>query len=319
MQKGQGVIFIIVGILVLVIAIGGAYYWGRQSTNKPQTSVAPFPNTQVKQLSTRQDPKYGAFMRKGEIYFKDFTKDQELKISKTPKVMKPNLSSSGKYVYYFSVIHSAGGFPRGNVYVADTKATFETLLGLTNPWVGRLNWSKDNDYLGFIIFPDGENAKAIIYDASSQKRVAETTVITLRTDTPGGVPTLVTDKSYNMSLGCSKLEIKYQSFCTEYEAILNTEQDIPDQNYKGEQYQNSEYTKSQYQLSRSQKLDNSLVILEYYTGEPQNPESKWGIGGGSFIPGYDEGVTETYTLLLDESTSEIVTELPLAIDADFLF
>lgn len=92
-----------------------------------------------------------------------------------------------------------------------------------------------------------------------------------------------------------------------------------DTSYKIEDFRKSKYTKPNYNLTKSQKLDNGLVVLEYYTGEPQNPESQWGIGGGSFVPGYDKGVTETYTILLNEQSDKVILELPRAVDSDFVF
>ncbi len=38
MQKGQALVFILVGVLILAAIAGGAYYLGRQTTPKPQTS-----------------------------------------------------------------------------------------------------------------------------------------------------------------------------------------------------------------------------------------------------------------------------------------
>lgn len=35
MQKGQGVIFLVIGIVISAVVVGGAYYLGRQTTSKP--------------------------------------------------------------------------------------------------------------------------------------------------------------------------------------------------------------------------------------------------------------------------------------------
>lgn len=319
MQKGFSTTLLLVG-LVIVGLVAGVFYMGRQSAPKTIPSPAPSETSEMKPAISKIDPKYVVFMRKGDIYFKDFTQDQELRVSKTSKVSSPRLSPSSRYVAYFQLVHGGGGFPTGNVYLLDTQGTSETLLGITNEFASRLTWTEDGDYLGLMLFPDGQKSSTVLYDASQQKKILEKEINSYRTDNPNypNIPVLTTDKSYNVNLECSKLEAKYQSFCKEYESMLNSEVK-PQTYYKSEFYNRSQYTKPGYRLITSKQLSNGLVVLEYYTGEPQNPESKWGIGGGSFIPGYDQGVTETYTVLLNEATGQVIKELPLAVDTDFLF
>lgn len=322
-QKGN--FLLILGIVVLVLIVGViAYFLGAKNNQTNQYSTSKKENQQLsptnktEQKTITATPKLAAFMKKGDIWLKDFASNKELKVSKTSIVESPHLSSDGKYVAYFSIIHATGGFPRGNLYLTDAQGSNESSLGLTNGFASRLTWSKDANYLGYILFPDGQASKAVLYDAGLNKKITETEVNSLRKDS-SNIPVLTIDKSYNVDLNCNKLDTKYLSFCKEYEQVLNSDAKPYSGGYKTEQYSKSQYTKANYKLTRSEHLDNGLVVLEYYTGEPQNPESKWGEGGGSFVPGYDEGVTETYTVLMDESTGKIITEIPLAIDTNFIF
>lgn len=253
-------------------------------------------------------PKFVAFMRKGEIWMKDFQTNKEQKVSTTEPVDEPNISFDGKYVSYFSLVHASDGFPVTPLYIADTLNKTEIEIGKGNA-ASRLHWAKDAAYIGFISF--GNPAQAVLFDASTKKAILKKDIANLK-DAHFAV-----EKAYNTSLDCLALEIKYQAFCKEYEAVLQKTFTYENQGYKRETYQKSPYTKTDYSLVRSVKLQNGLVVLEYYTGEPQNPESKWGMG--SFIPGYDEGVTNTYTILLDEKKNTVITELPLTVHTDFVF
>lgn len=322
-QKGKPLL--ILGIVVFILIVGTvAYFLGTKNNQGYQSSTTklenqqPIPTTKIEQKTVDTTPKLATFMRKGEIWLKDFASSKELKVSKTSIVESPRLSSDEKYVAYFSIIHATGGFPRGNLYLSDTQGLNESLLGLTNDFASRLTWSKDGNYLGYILFPDGKASKAILYDAALNKSIAEVEVSSLRNDS-SSIPVLTTDKSYNVNLNCNQLNTNYLSFCKEYEQVLNSDAKPYSGGYKTEPYSKSQYTKTNYKLTRSEHLDNGLVVLEYYTGEPQNPESKWGEGGGSFVPGYDEGVTETYTVLINETTGKVVTEIPLAINTSFAF
>lgn len=322
-QKGN--FLLILGIVILVLIVGAvAYFFGTKNNRSYQPSATkpenqqPSPTAKTEQRIIDSTPKLAAFMRKGEIWLKDFASNKELKVSKTSIVESPRLSSDGKYVAYFSIIHATGGFPRGNLYLTDAQGSNESLLGLTNEFASRITWAKNANYVGYILFPDGQASRAVLYDTGFNKKIAEVEVSSLRKDN-SNIPVLTIDKSYNVDLNCNRLDAKYLSFCKEYEQVLNSDAKPYSGGYKTEQYSKSQYTKTNYKLTRSEHLDNGLVILEYYTGEPQNPESKWGEGGGSFVPGYDEGVTETYTILLDETTGKVVTEIPLAIDTNFIF
>ena len=323
--KQKGNFLLILGIVVLVLIIGAvAYFLGTKNNQSYQSSTTklesqqPSPTAKAEQKMVEATPKLAAFMRKGEIWLKDFASNKELKVSKTSIVESPHLSLDGRYVAYFSIIHATGGFPRGNFYLTNAQGSNESLLGLTNEFASRITWSKDANYLGYILFPDGQASKAVLYDAGLNKKITETEVNSLRKDS-SNIPVLTIDKSYNVDLNCNKLDTKYLSFCKEYEQVLNNDVKPYSGGYKTEQYSKSQYTKANYKLTRSEHLDNGLVVLEYYIGEPQNPESKWGEGGGSFVPGYDEGVTETYTVLIDGSTGKVITEIPLAIDTNFTF
>lgn len=318
---------VIIGVAILLSVIaGGAYYLGTQKnqtsyqSNSQQASPSPFlkqtPTTTI--TNTSYTPKLASFMRQGEIFVKDFATNKETKVSKTPKVGSPYFSSDGKYLAYFSIVHAGDGFPRTNLYLSDVQTGTETLLGLTNEFASRITWSKTGNYVGYILFPDGQASKAVLYDAGLRKKVTEVEVSSLRTD-GSNIPVLTTDKSYNVSLNCNQLQASYIDFCNEFESVLNRDAKPYSGSYKAEQFSKSQYTKANYQLTRSERLDNGLIVLEYYTGEPQNPESKWGIGGGVFVPGYDEGVTQTYTVLIDEISGKVITEIPLAVNTKFIF
>lgn len=314
---------IIAGVVILLLVIaGGFYYLGSQRNQLNTKQILPSPTTEQAPTSTIINtsftPKLAAFMRQGEIFVKDFTTNKEIKVSKTPKVESPYLSSDGKYLAYFSIVHGGDGFPTTNLYLTDVQTGTETLLGQTNEFASRITWSKNGNYVGYILFPDGQASKVVIYDAVLRKKLTEVEVNSLRKD-GSNIPTLTTDKSYNVSLNCNQLQTSYVEFCNEYESVLNSDIKPYSGSYKTDQFNKSQYTKANYQLTRSERLDNGLVVLEYYTGEPQNPESKWGIGGGVFVPGYDEGVTQTYTVLIDESSGKVVTEIPLAVNTKFIF
>ena len=114
------------------------------------------------------------------------------------------------------------------------------------------------------------------------------------------------------------MQAAYRAFCNEYNTVLHNDLTYEKTDYNRIIHQEATYAKPNYILTKSQKLPNGLVQLEYYTGEPQNPESQWS-SGGSFVPGFDPGVTQTYTLLIDEKSGNIIYEIPQAIDTDVLF
>ena len=316
----RGNFLLIIGIVVLVFVIGaGAYYLGTQKNQSVVNKTEQNSGTSTKVVSpspitNTNTPKITAFMRDGDIWVKDISTNKESRISKTAAVQSPKLSPMGNYVTYHPIVHAGGGFPRGNLYLTDKSGTLETILGEAGALgseTSRITWSDDDNLIGFVLFQNTGEAK--IYDVVEKKVVLEKTINSL----PDNVRTI--DKSYNANLGCDTLVAKYQAFCAKFQAVLNKDLARSDNAYKIEDFRKSKYTKSNYNLTKSQKLDNGLVILEYYTGEPQNPESQWGIGGGSFFPGYDKGVTETYTILLDEQSDKAILELPRAVDSDFVF
>lgn len=317
-QKGFSPI--VLGILVLLIVVaGGAYYLGTQKNqsainNTEQNSRTSTTIVSPSPIANTNNPKITAFMRDGDIWVKDVFTNKESKISKTAAVQSPKLSPMGNYLTYHPIVHAAGGFPRGNLYLTDKNGTSEIVLGEAGALgseTSRITWSEDDKFVGFVLFQNTGETK--IYDVTEKKVVLEKAINSL----PDNVRTL--DKSYNATLDCNNLVAKYQAFCTKFQAVLNKDLTRSDTAYKMEDFRKSKYTKPNYNLTKSQKLDNGLVVLEYYTGEPQNPESKWGIGGGSFVPGYDKGVTETYTILLDEQSNKVILELPRAVDSDFVF
>lgn len=316
----RGYFPLILGVIVLLIVVaGGAYYLGTQRnqstpTNIEQNNTTPTITTFPSPSISTVKPKIISFMRDGDIWIKELSTSRESKVSKTTKVQSPKFSSNGNSMTYHPIVHAVGGFPRGNLYLTDKTGTSEIILGEAAalwPETSRITWSDDDKYIGFLLFQNTGEAK--IYDVAEKKVILEKNVNSL----PGNVRTL--DKSYNVDLDCHALETKYQTFCTKFQGVLNKDLTRSDTAYKMEDFRKSKYTKPNYNLTRSQKLNNGLVILEYYTGKPQNPESQWGIGGGSFVPGYDKGVTETYTILLDEQSDKVILEIPRAVDANFIF
>lgn len=318
---------IILGIIVAFFAFGiGGYILGTRNSNlgnlksfNSSTSPSPTSTTEatVSPVIINKVPQMVAFMRSGEIWIKDLTTNREKKISKTAKVANQIFSPSGKHLYYFEINRDGGGFPRYKLFVSDAQGRNEkTFIKVANHFASKLMWSSDGQYLGMVLFgndiPGGENyfEEAFIYDTQTQKEIS---IGKLIKGTSEG-------DRYLVNTSCDNLQLQYVAFCKEYVAYIA----VPRKNeykggYKSEEFKSSKYTKPKYQLARSEKLDNGLVILEYYTGEPQNPESKRGIGGGSFVPGYDQGVTETYTILLDEANGKVITEIPLAINTSFVF
>lgn len=330
-------IIVSIVLFILLASFSGFYFlsYKNQPQGQPELKITNSPTTVANQINPtasinpsivdKESPKYLAFMRNGDIWFTDFTgeiaaKDNEVKISKTSKVDSPKLSPNGKNLVYFSIIHDTGGFPTGNVYLTDTQGISEISLGATNNYASRLTWSNDGSTLGLILFSNGATGKTIaaIYDSSAKKKIKEVELNPLK-DNQYGQKGLTIDKSYGINLNCSQLESKYTSFCDQFQTVLNTDQTASAPQYKAEEFSKSQYAKPDYKLTESKRLNNGLVLLEFYKGEPQNPESQWGEGGGSFVPGYDKGVTDTYAVLLNENTGKIVKEIPLAINSNFIF
>lgn len=322
-------LILILGIVILILLIStGAYLLGAKNSqlNKKTYQQLNLPSptaaTEYKPTSsvTNKIPRFVAFMRKGEVWIKDFSTGQEKKISKSEDVGSPQFSPDGRHVLYFEIIHFGGGFPRYPLYLTDINGTFEKSFPLLYaPGFSKLKWSNDGKYLATVLvsetFPLQE--KAFIYDTILQKEISLGEV--------GRSSKEISDDLFTLLPSCENIQHQYMELCNEYVLYLSVSDknksidDTQIEYRKRQEYQVSKYTKPNYNLITYKKLDNGLVVLEYYIGEPQNPEAQWGIGGGSFIPGYDKGVTEIYTLLIDETTGEVIKELPLAIDTDFLF
>lgn len=321
-------IIIILAIIVVFLAFGvGGYILGTRNSNlgnlKPfNSSTSPSPTSTMKATisptTINKVPQMVAFMRNGEIWIKDFTTSQEKKISKTAKVQGPTFSPSGKHLRYFELVQLAGGFPTYSLFISDIQGQNEKTFTNRANYASKFKWSNDGQYLAMVLFAgifpvEGANnfEEAFIYDTQTQKEVSIGRLI--KGSSEGDV--------YLVNTSCDRLQSQYVTFCKEYTAYIA----VPRKNenkggYKSEEFKNSKYTKPNYQLARSEKLDNGLVILEYYTGEPQNPEATGGwVAGPAFVPGYDQGVTETYTILLDEATGNVIAEIPLAIQTDFIF
>lgn len=257
-------------------------------------------------------PKLAAFMRNGEIWIKDYSTNSQKKISKSQKVEYPKFSPNGKYVTYSGIGYATGGFPKYSSYISDVDAKTEKKFKLGfNHFSSRLTWSTDSLLLGMVLFGNDNssndpfnNGKVYIYDVNTMQEIL--------------VGNLV--DTFNVEASCEGLKQEYIDFCNYYVAVLGDAMNDESQGrYNFEFFEKSRYTKPNYKLFWSESLRNDLVLLEYYTGEPQNPESKWGIGGGMFIPGYDLGVKETYSILLNESTGEVVDEIQNAVNTDFFF
>jgi Tol biopolymer transport system component len=285
------------------------------SNSGSESTVISTP-TETTNTQIENNPKLAVFMREGMIYVKNFNNNQERKVSRTIKVESPNLSPNGKYITYFSIVHGFGGFPRGDVYIADVDGRFEYKLGNTNESGSKTTWSKDGNLLGLILFANenpsssGFYAEALLYDAMLQKDIARTR-ISIDVDN--------WNYQYDFNFDCANLETEYVAFCNEFAGVARDKKSRPKYGYNADQYRNSIYKKEGYKFIKSYKAKEDLVVLEYYTGDPTNPESQWGIGGGVFVPGYDEGTTQTYTVLLNEKTNTVILEILNAVDTQFLF
>ncbi len=305
--------------IVFVVLIAGliGYLLGVKNTVKKISEVANsevVPTVSVSSEKKAYSPKLSAFMRNGEIWVKDYSTNSEKKISKSGKVEDPKFSPNGKYVTYSGIGYVTGGFPRYPLYISDVDGKTEKMFTLGfNHFSSRLVWSTDSLQLGMVLFGNGiistdpsNDGKVYIYDVNTAQEIL--------------VGNLV--DTFKVEASCEGHKQKYIDFCNYYVAVLGSGgaiiEDFPGA-YNFEYFEKSSYSKPGYKLFWSEDLLNDLVLLEYYTGEPQNPESKWGIGGGMFIPGYDLGVKETYSILLNESTGEVIDEIQNAVNTDFFF
>lgn len=311
----QSTKIVVIVAVVLSLLIGVGDYISSTPSTRNVVSPTNVPTVTTAPASVNAKPRMVAFMRKGEIWVKDFTTGEERKVSKTPKVSGPMLSPNGQNVYYFEIIYAGGGFPRTKMFVNNIQGSSEKIFTKgANHHSSKLKWSSDGTYLGFVLFGNDFSQEAYIYDTTTQTEI----LIGRLSQGPLTNDDHLQDQ-YLVDGNCNNVEATYKSFCEEYVSYLRTPRTNDDTSYNRKKFSESIYTKPNYKLSRSRKLDTGLVVLEYFTGEPQNPESKWGIGGGLFVPGYDEGVTQTYTIVLDEKIDTVIAEIPLAVETDIIF
>ncbi|HXK52831.1 hypothetical protein H6802_00470 [Candidatus Nomurabacteria bacterium] len=281
--------------------------------NNPSQDKNIFFGSGEQKITDTSRPRSAAFMREGDIYFLDIENSGDpVKISKTPKVSSPKLSPDGKYVYYFEIDHSTGGMPVYQIFVSDVLGEQEkTFSMLANQSGSKPLWSEDSTMLGVLLYDMAgelpQLQKANIYDTKTQELI----YLGYATLPPG-----IQDE-YAIAGSCSQVGQKYIDFCKKYTAYVKVPRvgDFLDQTL----YRVSKYTEEGYKLSRATRIGDNKIVLEYYTGDPKNPEAFWGEGGGSYVVGYDAGVTETYTLLVDEGSGQVLYRLPQASEVDFLF
>lgn len=278
----------------------------------PSISLSPTPIVMSKK------PHIAVFMRNGQIWKKNFMDASEKLISKSSPVGYPMLSPDGMYILYQDIIHFAGGFARYSLYVSDTNGTFEKVLPLAYaPGISKLLWSKDSRYFGVVLFSETFplTQEAFLFDTALKKEISLGKATKKSQE--------ISDDIFTLTSSCEKQVAHYREFCEEYNVFVGNSlkkispDDTTNEYEKKQDYQASTFTKQNYKLTTYKMLDNDLVHLEYYSGEPQNPEAAWGIGGGSFVPGYDKGVTQTYTLLIDKTTGTVLQEIPQAINTVF--
>lgn len=248
-----------------------------------------------------QNPKIAAFMRNGEVWVKDFVQNKQFKVSQTSKVHYPILSPKGNKVVYNEILHSTGG--QGiKTYYTNINTLKEHLV--TDQTALNKLWSQNERFLGYKVYNlNNQTYEVYIYDTNTNSNKLVTTSLNKE---------FKNNNCLNILNG-----INYITFCQKYinYATNNNKSNVDD--FKS--YENSNYTKQNYKLKNGKILNNGLVQLEYYTGEPKNPEANWGIAGGSFFVGYDKGVTETYTILLNPQNNVVIDNIPNAVETYYIF
>lgn len=327
-MKNSTGIFFFFGAAIIVLGV--VLHIAKIKSVKPQYSsslaVENFSKVEPKKLPRK--PAMATYMHLGNIYVKDLKKNTVKRISKTPKVGSPKFSPDGKHIIYVNLAHFTGGFPRYTLFISDVNGSEEKSfdeMGF-NYVTSRLFWSDTSQYLGLLVYSnlspaeDDYHTEVRIYDTATKQEYI------LGKSYP---ETLEVNEYVVSDFSCNQFDSKtmreLHSFCTSYLELISHEgkNEGPDMEYEKYLLWNDEinkkYGKPGYEKPYSDFLPNGLAVVLFYAGTPQNPEAKWEMGGGSFIPGFDKGVTETYTLLIDKEAQEVITELPQAADADFFF
>lgn len=271
-------------------------------SSTPTPTLTPTPTIFVPQYAG-QKPIMAAFMRRGQIWVKDYVTSEERKVSQTEPVEGPNLSPSGNFVYYYDIVYASGGYPRYRTYIADIHGNAEyKLSGATNFHGSKFKWSEDGHYLGVVYLDDNprtKTSKVYLYDTSKQQEILVGTSI------PG-------DDIYDVDDTCTSLSDESKEFCIEYVSFLKKPRTSMYLNNAYEKYKN---LSNEYTLGSTIREDNGTIRLDFYKGKALHPYG----GIGMYIPGYDEGVTDTYSILIDAHTDEVIDRIQNAVETDYIF
>lgn len=314
-------IIVVLILFVTVAAIFSLIFSLNKDNLNEQVSIKTTENNSVteKEASTSQIEFKNiqiVFMRLGEIWVKDVNQNIERKISKEKAVSDPFFSPNGKFVGYYSINRAGDGFPTSDLYISANDGEKHFIFPHPANYYGsKLLWSEDEKYVGVILFPNASKGMASIniYSLSEEKLfyIGETS------EGPR-------DK-YNISeTSCDtqQLSSALADFCHKYLAYIREprgnassieqmkQEDILRASVK-EKYQMKDYNNDPY----IKVLDNGLISAMFYKGKPSIKIADM----EAYIPGYDPGVTQTYTLLLSSDINTVLVRIENAVDADFFF
>ena len=310
-NKKKGSTFLVAVVLFLILML--SFIIIKKTINDGNYRI-----NDSEQTNTNLTPSIAVFMRNGEIWIKNYDIDKESKISKATKVTLPHISPNGKYITYSEITHDTGGFPTNKIFINNIDGKSEYRFSLNgNNYGSKLMWSGDDSLLGLILFPEQDFKTQDNYGQAYMYDPAEESEIFIG-DLKMSDSTSTDSYMLKNNSSCNSLKDQYKLFCNKYINYLKKSRDYDNSIvYKRDKFSGEDYVRTEYKLLRSEKLMNGLVVLEYYTGKPQNPESNW--DQGSFVPGYDTGTTETYTLLIDEASNTIIDSVERAVGIDYYF
>ncbi len=276
-------------------------------SSTPTPTLTPTPTVFVPQYAG-QKPVMAAFMRRGQIWVKDYVTGEERKVSQNEKVNMPSLSPDGNSVYYFEIIEAGGdGAPSYHMYIADTKGTYEHMFkDFSNYYASKPKWSSDGKYMGVVLInANSFNDHEIwIYDTINRKQILIGKLI----------GTIWDGDSYKTKSTCPESDEEITHFCNEYLAYIAKDRKYNPETSIYEKYKNIPHDNG-YIQSGINREDNGTVQIDYYTGTPirQAPVM------GGYYPGYDEGITDTYSILIDAHTNEVIDRIQNAVETDYIF
>lgn len=265
-------------------------------------TLTPTPTVFVPQYAG-QKPVMAAFMRRGQIWVKDYVTGEERRVSQTEPVEGPNLSPSGNFVYYYDIVYAVGGYPRYRTYIADVNGNTEyKLSGATNFHGSKFKWSDDGHYLGVVYLDDNPRTKTsgvYLYDTLKQKEIL----------IGKSIPD---DDMYDVDDTCTILSDDARNFCIDYISYLIKPRVSLHIDDAYEKYKN---LSNGYTLESGLREANGTIMLDFYKGKALHPFGAIGM----YVPGYDEGVTDTYSILIDAHTDEVIDRIQNAVQTDYIF